>query len=99
MKLAAVDVEDLLSKMKDICKGILFNVQQSLLQEWGPDSLDVYPEDTMQELLTGVNFQNYHYLISSYFTFHSCHLSLPKHLQFIYIYTYLSSFSSRVWIY
>ena len=37
MKLAAVDVEDLLSEMKEISKGILFNVQQSLLQEWRPD--------------------------------------------------------------
>ena len=31
-------------------------MQQSLLKEWGPDSLGVLREDTMQELLTGVTF-------------------------------------------
>ena len=55
-KLAVIDVDDLLSKTRGISKGVLFNVQQSLLKEWGPDSLSVLPEDTMQELLTGVTF-------------------------------------------
>ena len=42
-----------LTETKEISKGILFNVQQSLLQEWGPDSLGVLPDDMMQELLIG----------------------------------------------
>ena len=53
-KLAALDMDILFSKTKCISKGVLFNVQQSLLREWGSDSLGVLPEDIMQELLTGV---------------------------------------------
>ena len=33
-KLAAVDVDDLLSKTRDINKGVLSNMWQSLLKEW-----------------------------------------------------------------
>ena len=55
-KLAVMDVDDLLSKTRGISKGVVFNVCQSLVNEWGPDSLGVLPEDTMQELLTGVTF-------------------------------------------
>ena len=55
-KLPAMDVDDLLSKTRGISKGAIFNVQQSLLKEWGPNSLHVLPEDTMQEVLTGVTF-------------------------------------------
>ena len=42
--------------MSDISKGMIYNIQQTLLKEWGPDSLGVLPEDTMQELLTGVSW-------------------------------------------
>ena len=42
--------------MPGISKGILFNVQQALLKEWGLDPLGVLLEDTMQELSTGVIF-------------------------------------------
>ena len=56
-KLAALDVDNLLVKTQGISKGVLFHVQQALLKEWGPDSLGVLLEDTMQELLTGVIFQ------------------------------------------
>ena len=40
-KLTAMDMDDLPSKTRGISKGVLFNVQQSLLKEWGPDSLGV----------------------------------------------------------
>ena len=66
-KLAVTIVDDLLSKTRSISKGIIYNVHQSLLKEWGLDSLGVLPEDTMQELLTGVTFQNYLHFITSFF--------------------------------
>ena len=53
-KLAAIDVDDLLSQTRGISEGVMFNVQQSLLKEWGPDFLGVLLEDTMEEMLTGV---------------------------------------------
>ena len=68
-KLAVIDVDDLLSKTRGISKGVIYNVHQSLLKERGPDSLGVLPVDTMQELLTGVTFQNYLHFISSVFVF------------------------------
>ena len=37
-KLAATDVDDLLSKTRGINKGVIYNVHQSLLKEWGLDS-------------------------------------------------------------
>ena len=40
--------------MSDISKGIICNIQQTLLKEQGLESLGVLPEDTLQELLTGV---------------------------------------------
>ena len=55
-KLVALDLDNLFAKTKGISRGVLFNVQQSLLKEWGPDSLGVLLEDIMQELLTGVTF-------------------------------------------
>ena len=55
-RLAAMDVDVLLSKTRGISKGVIFNVWQSLLREWGPGSLGVLLEDTRQELLTGVSF-------------------------------------------
>ena len=55
-KLAALDMDTLFFKPKGISKGVLFSVRQSLLKEWGPDSLGVLPEDIIQELLTGETF-------------------------------------------
>ena len=37
----------------------------NLLKEWGADSLEVLPEDMMEELLTGVPTQNYLYFTST----------------------------------
>ena len=56
-KLATNDVEDILAKMGDISKGILFHVCHSLLKEWEVDSLAVLPENIMQELLIWVTTQ------------------------------------------
>ena len=58
-KLAALDMDNLFAKTPGISKGVLFYVWQSLLKEWGPDSLGVLPEDIMQELLTGVTFYTF----------------------------------------
>ena len=46
-KVADLDIDNLLIKMRGISRGILFNVWQALLKEWGPDSLGVLPEDTI----------------------------------------------------
>ena len=55
-KLTTLDIDNLFAKTQGISKGVLFNVWQALLKEWGPDSLGVLLEDIMQELLTGVTF-------------------------------------------
>ena len=55
VNVAAFDVDRLFSKASSINEGVLFNVQQSLLKAWGPESLGTLPEDTMQQLLTEVN--------------------------------------------
>ena len=62
-KVVALDTNNLLTKMPDMSKGVLFNVSQALLKEWGPGSLGVLLEDTMQKLLTGKisNFSIFHY--------------------------------------
>ena len=67
-KLAALDIDNLFAKTQGISKGVLFNVQQSLLKDWGPDSLGVLPEDIMQELLTGVTFVHFLSLLLLLFT-------------------------------
>ena len=53
-KVAAIDIESLLTKTLDISKGTIYNIWQTLLKEWGSESLGVLPENTIQELLTGV---------------------------------------------
>ena len=58
-KVAAINIESLLSKMSEIKKGTVYNICQSLLKEWGPESLGVLPEDTIQQLLTGVIFYSF----------------------------------------
>ena len=49
-----MDIDSLLSKTSEISKGVIYNIHQSLLKEWGPESLGVLPEGTIQKLLTGV---------------------------------------------
>ena len=41
-KVAAINIESLLSKMSEISKGTVYNIHQSLLKEWGPESLVFY---------------------------------------------------------
>ena len=53
-KVAAYDLEKLFSKASTISEGVVFNIQHSLLKEWGPESLGVLPEDIMQWLLMEV---------------------------------------------
>ena len=55
-KVAAMDIDSLLFKTSEISKGVMYNIHQSLLKEWGPESLGVLPEDTIQQFLTGVIF-------------------------------------------
>ena len=60
-KVAAFDIDSLLSKTSKISKGVIYNICQSLLKEWDPESLGVLPEDTMQQLLTGVSLVFLHF--------------------------------------
>ena len=54
-QVAAFDISRLLSKASEISEGVLFNVQESFLKDWGPDSVGALPRDTMQQLLTEVS--------------------------------------------
>ena len=58
-KVAAINIESLLSRTSEISKGIIYNICQSLLKEWGPESLGILPEDMIQQLLTGVIFYSF----------------------------------------
>ena len=51
-QVAAIDIDKLLSKAPEISEKVLFNVQESLLKDWGPESVSALPEDAMQQLLT-----------------------------------------------
>ena len=84
-KLAAVDIDSLLVKTPGISKSVLFNVQQALLKEWGPDSLGVILEDTMQELLTGVTF-NFSSPILIFFYVCSCTIIFIISILFLSFY-------------
>ena len=98
IKLAVTNVDDILSKTKGISIGVIYNVCQSLLKEQGPDSLGISPEDTMQELLTGVTFQNYLHFIPSIFVFTGSkylYQVISKSSMLILTY-HLFSFASRV---
>ena len=55
-KVAAFDIDKLLFKTSQISHDVIFNIWHALLKEWGLESLGVLPEDTMQQLLTEVNF-------------------------------------------
>ena len=62
IKVAAFDVDKLLSKVSTTSEGPSFNIQQSLLKEWGLESLGVLPEDTMQQLLMEVKILNFKFV-------------------------------------
>ena len=51
-QVAALDIDRLLSNAPEISESDLFNVWESLLKDWGPETVGVLPEDTMQQLLT-----------------------------------------------
>ena len=53
-KIAAFNVEYLLLKSSETSKGVIYNICQSLLKEWGLESLGALPEDIMQQLLMEV---------------------------------------------
>ena len=52
----AFNISRLLSKVPEISKIVLFNVHESLIKDWGPESVGALPEDTMQQLLTEVGY-------------------------------------------
>ena len=54
-QVAALDIGKLLSKATEISERVLFNVWESLLKDWGPESVGALPKDTMQQLLTEVS--------------------------------------------
>ena len=54
-QVAAIDFDKLLSKAQEISEKVLFNVQETLLKDWGPKSVGALPKDTMQQLLTEVS--------------------------------------------
>ena len=89
-KVAAIDINNLLTKTSDISKGVMYNICQTLLKEWGPYSLGVLPEDTLQELLTGV-IQNFN--SNFYQSFQSFLMFIPTSLgHFNSISSYLCTF-------
>ena len=53
-RVAAFNVEELLLKSSEISRGAIYNIHESLLEEWGPGSLGTLPEDQIQELLIEV---------------------------------------------
>ena len=55
-QVAAFDISRLLSKAPQISNSVLFNVRESLIKDWGPESIGALPEDTMQQLLTEVGY-------------------------------------------
>ena len=59
LKVAAINIDSLPSKTSEISKAVIYNIHQSLLKEWGPESLGVLPEDMIQQLLTGLIFYSF----------------------------------------
>ena len=55
-QVAAFDISRLLSKVPQISESVLFNVHESLIKDWGSESVGALPEDTMQQLLTEVGY-------------------------------------------
>ena len=54
-RVAALDIDRLLSKTPEISERVLFNVWESLLKDWGPKLVGALPNDAMQQLLTEVS--------------------------------------------
>ena len=54
-QVAAINIDKFLSKAPEISKKVLFKVWESLLKDWGPQSVGALPEDTMQQALTEVS--------------------------------------------
>ena len=54
-QVAAFNIGRLLSKAPEISESVLFNVWESLLKDWGLESVGALPKDTMQQLLTEVS--------------------------------------------
>ena len=55
---AAINIDQYLSKTSEISKGIVYNIHQCLMREWEPGSLGGLPEDIIQQLWTGVIFDS-----------------------------------------
>ena len=53
-RVAAFNVEELLLKSSETSRGAIYNICESLVKEWGPESLGSLPEDHIQELLKEV---------------------------------------------
>ena len=51
-QVVAFNVSQLISQAPEISEKVLFNVHESLLKDWGPESVGALPEDTMQQQLT-----------------------------------------------
>ena len=60
-RIAAFDVEKLLSKSAILRKNVLLQLQQSLTKEWGAGFISTLPEGFVQNLLTEVWFLGNHY--------------------------------------
>ena len=52
--IAAYDVEELLATSSGLSESLLLQLRQSLSKEWGPSSVGILPEDSIQKLLTEV---------------------------------------------
>ena len=65
--MAAMDIDSLLSKTPEISKGIIYNIHQSLLKDWRPESL---PEDTIQQLLTGNFIPFFNHSVPLHLSYH-----------------------------
>ena len=53
-RIAAYDVEKLLATSSGLSESLLLQLRQSLSKEWGPSSVGILPEDSIQKLLTEV---------------------------------------------
>ena len=56
--IVAYDVEELLATLSGLSESLLLQLRQSLSKEWGPSSVGILPEDSIQKLLTEVRSWN-----------------------------------------
>ena len=85
-KIAAFNIEDLLLKLSETSKGVIYNICQSLLKEWGLESLGALLEDIMQHLLMEVKKNNFF------------HRSLPLSFMWISIHVITLFISNGVFL-